>query len=72
MLIGHSSIHASSHPSRNIFFAGNRGTLAQKHEARFSSSICDGPGKDELELPIPMVCIVATTVSSVYLYLTCI
>jgi len=40
--------------------------LAHKYEARFSSSICDGPEKDELELPIAMVCIVATTVSSVH------
>ncbi|KAF8814198.1 hypothetical protein BYT27DRAFT_7266604 [Phlegmacium glaucopus] len=31
------------------------------HETCFSSSMEDGPGKDELELPIPMVCIVATT-----------
>lgn len=44
--------------------------MAQKYEARFSSSIRDGPEKDELELPIPMVCIVATTVSFIYLSLT--
>lgn len=42
-------------------FSGSHGTLAQKHEGRFSSSIRSGAGKDELELPIAMVCIVATT-----------
>jgi hypothetical protein len=46
---------------KEFFFSGSRGTLAQKHEGRFSSSIDDGPGKDELELPIPIVCIAATT-----------
>ncbi|KIM35376.1 hypothetical protein M413DRAFT_14555 [Hebeloma cylindrosporum] len=46
---------------KEFFFTGSHGTLAQKHEARFSSSISTGPEKDELELPIPMVCIVATT-----------
>ena len=30
------------------------------------SSISDGLGKDELELPIAMVCIVATTVSLIH------
>ena len=54
---------------KEFFFAGNRGSLSQKYEARFSSSIHDGLGKDELELPIPIVCIVATTVSLIYLSL---
>jgi hypothetical protein len=55
---------------KEFFFTGNRGTLAQKYEARFSSSIHDGPEKHELELSIPMVCIVATTVSFISLSLT--
>ncbi|KAF8812009.1 hypothetical protein BYT27DRAFT_7088331 [Phlegmacium glaucopus] len=45
---------------KEFFFMGSHGTLAQKHETHFSSSIQDGLGKEELELPIPMVCIVAT------------
>ena len=43
--------------------------MAQKYEARFSSSVLEGPGKDELEMPIPMVCIVATTVSLIHCFL---
>ncbi|KAF8811591.1 hypothetical protein BYT27DRAFT_7062984, partial [Phlegmacium glaucopus] len=46
---------------KECFFTGSRGTYGQKYQARFSSCITDGPGKNELELPIPMVCIVATS-----------
>ena len=48
---------------RDCFFTGTRGSLAEKHEASFTSSIMEGPGKDERELPISMVCLIATTVS---------
>ena len=48
---------------KEYFFTGSRGSLAQRYDASFSSSIKDGPEKNELELPIPMVCLVATTVS---------
>ncbi|KAF8804251.1 hypothetical protein BYT27DRAFT_7301508 [Phlegmacium glaucopus] len=45
---------------KECFFTGSRGTHGQKYQTQFSSCITDGPGKSELELPIPMVCIVAT------------
>jgi Domain of unknown function (DUF6532) len=37
--------------------------LAEKHDALFTSSVAEGPGNDERELPISMVCLIATTVS---------
>ncbi|KAF8806346.1 hypothetical protein BYT27DRAFT_7103187, partial [Phlegmacium glaucopus] len=46
---------------KEFFFTGSHGSLAQKYEGRFSSSIRDGREKERLELPIAMVCIVATT-----------
>jgi hypothetical protein len=54
---------------KEFFFTGSRGSLAQKNEASFSSSINDGPEKNELELPIPMACLVATTVSVIDYYI---
>lgn len=49
---------------KNCFFTTTRrGSLADKYAAYFSSSIEDGPRKDDLELPIPMVCLIATTAS---------
>jgi Domain of unknown function (DUF6532) len=49
---------------KDCFFTNARcGSLADKYAARFSSSIKDGPRKDEMELPIPMVCLIATTAS---------
>lgn len=51
---------------RDCFFTGKRGTLADKHRGSFKSSINDGPSKHELELPIAMVAIVATTVSDYF------
>ena len=48
---------------RDCFFNGARGSLADKHEASFTSSIAEGSGKDERELPIAMVSLIATSVS---------
>ncbi|KAG6808410.1 hypothetical protein H0H92_004235 [Tricholoma furcatifolium] len=45
---------------REYFFSAARGSLASRHIARFTSSIKDGPQAKELELPIPMVCMIAT------------
>ncbi|KJA19342.1 hypothetical protein HYPSUDRAFT_143866 [Hypholoma sublateritium FD-334 SS-4] len=46
---------------KEAFFTGSRGTLSQKYQARFRSTILEGPKKSELELPIAMVCIIATS-----------
>lgn len=48
---------------KECFFTASR-TLsdADKYAAKFSSSIKDGPKKDELEVPIAMLCLITTTV----------
>ena len=48
---------------REAFFAGSRGSFAERYQDRFLSSITDGPRKHERELPAAMVAMAATTVS---------
>ena len=48
---------------KELIFEGPRGTQADKHKHRFMSSIKEGRGKDELELPSAMVSLAATSVS---------
>jgi hypothetical protein len=49
---------------KNSFFTTTRrGSLADKYATHFSSSLNVGPRKDELELPIAMVCLIATMAS---------
>ncbi|GLB45106.1 hypothetical protein LshimejAT787_2000110 [Lyophyllum shimeji] len=47
---------------REYFFSATRGSMASKHAARFASSIPSGPQALELEVPLPMVCTIATAV----------
>lgn len=51
---------------KECFFIGSRGSLAENHDARFASSVKQGPGKEEREIPIAMACLIATTVSKIY------
>ncbi|KAF8065172.1 hypothetical protein FPV67DRAFT_1628477 [Lyophyllum atratum] len=45
---------------REYYFSGTRGSIATKHASRFTSSIETGPQALELEIPLPMVCTIAT------------
>ncbi|KIJ91570.1 hypothetical protein K443DRAFT_14286 [Laccaria amethystina LaAM-08-1] len=49
---------------RDVYFAGTRGSYAERYSARFGSSITEGPRKCERELPAPMVALAATAVHS--------
>ncbi|GLB45655.1 hypothetical protein LshimejAT787_2500470 [Lyophyllum shimeji] len=49
---------------KEFYFPGTRGSLGEKHAHMFSSSIEEGPGSNELEIPLPMLAIVATTLHS--------
>lgn len=54
---------------RDVYFAGARGSYAERYSARFVSSIVEGPRKYERELPAPMVALAATGVSQKFLVL---
>ncbi|KAG6905734.1 hypothetical protein DXG01_001084 [Tephrocybe rancida] len=45
---------------KEYFFSGSCRSLASKHASRFTSRIKEGPASLELELPLPMVCMIAT------------
>ena len=45
-----------------FFTASQTSSYADKYAAQFTSSIKEGPKKDELEVPIAMLCLIATTV----------
>ncbi|EDR04034.1 uncharacterized protein LACBIDRAFT_306412 [Laccaria bicolor S238N-H82] len=49
---------------REAFFAGSRGSFAERYQDRFVSSITDGPRKHERELPAAMVAMAATAIAS--------
>lgn len=51
---------------RDVYFAGTRGSYAERYSARFGSSITEGPRKYERELPAPMVALAATAVSEYF------
>ncbi|KAJ8509348.1 hypothetical protein ONZ45_g8473 [Pleurotus djamor] len=47
---------------KQCFFLNERGSIANNHASRFTSSIDTEPGKSELEVPIPMVCLVSAMI----------
>jgi hypothetical protein len=47
---------------KEYFFTGSRGSKADKHDNRFQSSLATGDAKNERELPIAMVSLVAAMV----------
>jgi len=47
---------------RTHFFSSTRSSFAGRHGSRFTSSIDTDAERDNLEVPMPMLCIVATVV----------
>ncbi|KAF8056056.1 hypothetical protein FPV67DRAFT_1678529 [Lyophyllum atratum] len=45
---------------REYYFSATRGSMAAKHASRFTSSIDTGVESTEREVPLPMVCMIAT------------